>query len=342
MVKICLYITEVAKKLEHYLKTIQDRRVFPSQEDLKLLDYFAEPLPEVSSSAEQVLDMLERYGSPNTVASQGKRYFGFVTGGVTEAALGAKLLGTVWDQNSGPSLGSPIAAKLEDISLEWLKDLFGLPKESTGAFVTGATMANFVGLASARHALLKRQGWSVEEDGLFGAPAFRIIVSQEAHSTLFKALQMLGLGRNRVVKIPTDSQGRMQASSLPVLDSNTLVCVQAGNVNSGAFDDIAGICAKAKNTGAWVHLDGAFGMWAQVSPKLKHLTLGLEQADSWATDGHKWLNTPYDCGIAFVKNAQAHRSAFMLSDAPYLQFGKSEATGTPRVHPRSLTACQRD
>ena len=154
---------------------------------------------------------------------------------------------------------------------------------------------------------------------------FRIIVSEEAHSTLFKALQMLGLGRNRVVKIPTDSQGRMQASSLPALDPNTLVCVQAGNVNTGDFDDIAGICAKAKESGAWVHVDGAFGMWAQVSPKLKHLTLGFEQADSWATDGHKWLNTPYDCGIAFVKNAQAHRSAFMLSDAPYLQFGKSEA-----------------
>jgi glutamate/tyrosine decarboxylase-like PLP-dependent enzyme len=313
------------ERLERYLSTVGDRRVFPSSEELNLLKHFDEPLPQTSTSATDIIGLLERYGSPNTVASQGGRYFGFVTGGVTEAALAAKLLATAWDQNNGARLGSPIAAKLEEISLGWLRQLFSLPEGTTGTLVTGATMANFVGLASARHALLKRQGWSVEEDGLFGAPEFKVIVSEEAHGTLFKALQMLGLGRNRVLKVSADNQGRMQVSSLPTLDANTLVCVQAGNVNTGSFDDIAGICTKAKEAGAWVHVDGAFGMWAGLSPSLAHLSAGITQADSWATDGHKWLNTPYDCGIAFVKHALAHRSAFMLSNAPYLQFGKTEA-----------------
>jgi glutamate/tyrosine decarboxylase-like PLP-dependent enzyme len=316
---------DVLERSERYLSGINEQRVFPSTERLKLLEHFDEPLPESRSDALEVLKQLDTYGSPNTVASQGGRYFGFVTGGVTPAALAAKLLGTAWDQNNAARLGSPIAAKLEEVALEWLRQLFALPEGTTGAFVTGATMANFVGLASARHALLKKQGWHVEEDGLFGAPAFRVIISEESHSTIFKALQMLGLGRNRIIKIPTDEQGRMRAKDLPQLDANTLVCVQAGNVNTGAFDDIAEICAKAKMADAWVHLDGAFGLWAAVSEKHKHLTEGLNQADSWASDGHKWLNTPYDCGIAFVKDAKAHRAAFMLSNAPYLQFGKTEA-----------------
>lgn len=313
------------ERVETYLSGITQQRVFPSAEQLELLGHFDESLPEHSSEALEVLRLLDTYGSPNTVASQGGRYFGFVTGSVTPAALAAKLLGTAWDQNNGPRLSSPIAAKLEGVALEWLRQLFALPEGTTGAFVTGATMANFIGLASARHALLKKQGWNVEEDGLFGAPEFRVVISEESHSTVFKALQMLGLGRNCVTKIPTDEQGRMRARDLPDLDANTLVCVQAGNVNTGAFDDIAEICAKAKPADAWVHLDGAFGMWAAVSEKHQHLTEGLNQADSWASDGHKWLNTPYDCGIAFVRDARAHRTAFMLSNAPYLQFGKTEA-----------------
>jgi glutamate/tyrosine decarboxylase-like PLP-dependent enzyme len=310
---------------ERYLSEINEQRVFPSAEQLKLLEHFDEPLPEYRSDALEVLRLLDTYGSPNTVASQGGRYFGFVTGGVTPAALAAKLLGTAWDQNNATQLTSPVAAKLEEVALEWLRQLFALPEGTTCAFVTGATMANFVGLASARHALLKKQDWNIEEDGLFGAPEFRVIISEESHSTIFKALQMLGLGRNRVIKIPTDDQGRMQAKDLPTLDANTLICVQAGNVNTGAFDDIAEICAKAKAADAWVHLDGAFGMWAAVSEKHKYLVEGLNQADSWAMDGHKWLNTPYDCGIAFVRDARTHRAAFMLSNAPYLQFGKTDA-----------------
>jgi glutamate/tyrosine decarboxylase-like PLP-dependent enzyme len=316
---------DVLERSERYLSGINEQRVFPSAEKLKVLEHFNELLPEHGSDALEVIHLLDTYGSPNTVASQGRRYFGFVTGGVTPAALAAKLLGTAWDQNNGPRLGSPVAAKLEDIALEWLRQLFALPEGTTGAFTTGATMANFIGLASARHALLKKQGWNIEEDGLFGAPEFRVVISEESHSTIFKALQMLGLGRNRVVKVPTDNQGRMRAEDLPKLDAKTLVCVQAGNVNTGAFDDIGEICAKAKTADAWVHLDGAFGLWAAVSEKHQHLTEGLNQADSWASDGHKWLNTPYDCGIAFVRDARAHRAAFMLSNAPYLQFARTEA-----------------
>lgn len=318
-------LQEAFKLSERYLSGVTEQRVFPSAEQLKLLEHFDEAVPERPSPALEVLRLLDTYGSPNTVASQGGRYFGFVTGGVTPAALAAKLLGTAWDQNNGPRLSSPIGAKLEEVALEWLRQLFVLPEGATGAFVTGATMANFVGLASARHALLKKQGWNVEEDGLFGAPPFRVIISEESHSTIFKALQMLGLGRNRVTKIPTDNQGRMRAKDLPALNANTLICVQAGNVNTGAFDDIAEICTKAKAADAWVHLDGAFGLWAAMSDKHRHLTEGFNQADSWATDGHKWLNTPYDCGIAFVRDARAHRAAFMLSNAPYLQFGRTEA-----------------
>jgi glutamate/tyrosine decarboxylase-like PLP-dependent enzyme len=323
--KISNLLHDVFERSERYLLGVNEQRVFPSSEQLRLLEQFDETLPERGSDALEVLQLLDTYGSPNTVASQGGRYFGFVTGGVTPAALAAKLLGTAWDQNNGPRLGSPIAAKLEEVALEWLRQLFALPEGTTGAFTTGATMANFIGLTSARHGLLKKQGWNVEEDGLFGAPEFHVVISEESHSTVFKALQMLGLGRNRVTKVSTDEQGRMRAKDLPALDANTLICVQAGNVNSGAFDDIAEICAKAKAGDAWVHLDGAFGMWAAVSDEHKHLTEGLNQADSWASDGHKWLNTPYDCGIAFVRDARAHRAAFMLSNAPYLQFAKTEA-----------------
>jgi glutamate/tyrosine decarboxylase-like PLP-dependent enzyme len=322
---LSMLLHEAFKRSEHYLSSVHEQRVFPTAEHLKLLVHFDESLPERGSPSLEVLSLLDTYGSPNTVASQGGRYFGFVTGGVTPGALAAKLLGTAWDQNNGARLGSPIAAKLEEVALEWLRQLFTLPEGTTGAFTTGATMANFIGLASARHTLLKKQGWSVEEDGLFGAPEFRVVISEESHSTIFKALQMLGLGRNRVTKVPTDNQGSMRTKDLPEFDANTLVCVQAGNVNTGSFDDIAEICAKAKAADAWVHLDGAFGLWAAVSEKHQHLTEGLNQADSWASDGHKWLNTPYDCGIAFVRDARAHRAAFMLSNAPYLQFGKTEA-----------------
>lgn len=308
-------------RIERYLREVETRRVFPSGEDLRLLAQFDEPLPEQGMPATEVLRQLDDFGTPNTVASQGGRYFGFVTGGVVPAALAAKLLGTAWDQNNGARAGSPVAAKLEEIALDWLVALLGLPAGTTGALVTGATMANFAALAAARHALLSRQGWNVEEEGLFGAPPIQVVVSEESHSTVFKALQMIGLGRNRLTRVPTDEQGRMRAELLPGLDENTLVCLQAGNVNTGAFDPIELICEKANAADAWVHVDGAFGLWAAVSPKYRHLTKGIQQADSWATDGHKWLNTPYDCGIVLVRDPRALRSAFVLSHAPYLQQG---------------------
>ncbi|MCX7782550.1 MAG: aminotransferase class V-fold PLP-dependent enzyme [Meiothermus sp.] len=309
------------RRVEQYLRKLETRRVFPSLQDLSLLAHFDEPLPQQGTPAAEVLRLLDEYGSPNTVASQGGRYFGFVTGGVVPAALAAKLLGTAWDQNNGPRVNSPIAATLEEVALDWLVALFGLPLGTAGAFVTGATMANFSALAAARHALLGRQGWNVEEKGLFGAPEIKVVVSEEAHGTVFKALQMLGFGRNRPIRVPTDAQGRMRAELLPDLDESTLVCVQAGNVNTGAFDPMEAICAKANAAGAWVHVDGAFGLWAAVSPRFRRLTKGIEQADSWATDGHKWLNTPYDCGIVLVRDPGFLRSAFALSNAPYLQQG---------------------
>ncbi|MDX2004085.1 MAG: aminotransferase class V-fold PLP-dependent enzyme [Meiothermus sp.] len=310
-------ISRASSYVREYLQSVHEQRVFPGAEELRLLEEFDEPMPHSPTDVRSVLEQLHRLGSPNTVASMGGRYFGFVTGGALPAALGAKLLGTAWDQNNGARAGSPVAARLEELALRWLIELFGLPEGSTGAFVTGASMANFSALAAARHALLRRQGWSAEEDGLFGAPEVKVVVCEESHSTVFKALQMVGFGRNRVHKVPTDPQGRMRVELLPELDGHTLVCLQAGNVNSGAFDDIAAVCARAN--GAWIHVDGAFGMWAAASPEYAHLVRGLEQADSWATDGHKWLNTPYDCGIVFVKDARALRSAFALSNAPYLQ-----------------------
>lgn len=312
-------LSEAHRRVRRYLQDVGERRVFPSADDLALLEHFEQALPEQGSEALEVLRQLDQYGSPGAVASQGGRYFGFVTGGVVPAALAAKLLATAWDQNNGPSAGSPIAAKLEAIALSWLIELFGLPTESAGALVTGATMANFSALAAARHALLRRQGWDVEENGLFGAPEVKVVVSEESHSTVFKALQMVGFGRSRLHKVPTDAQGRMQAELLPQLDQRTLICVQAGNVNTGSFDPIMPIIEKARAAGAWVHMDGAFGLWAAVSPKYRHLTQGTELADSWATDGHKWLNTPYDCGIVLVREARALRSAFMPTNAPYLQ-----------------------
>jgi glutamate/tyrosine decarboxylase-like PLP-dependent enzyme len=215
---------------------------------------------------------------------------------------------------------SPAAAVLEDVALGWLLELFGLPSDCGSALVTGAMSANFTGLAAARHALLSRTGWDVENDGLFRAPELTVVVGEEAHVTVRKALALLGLGRSRVTVVSADAQGRMRADKLPRLDERTIVCVQAGNVNSGACDPIREICAAATGAGAWVHVDGAFGLWARVEPERAALVDGLELADSWATDAHKWLNVPYDCGIAFVRDAAMLRAA-MAAPAAYLLTG---------------------
>jgi glutamate/tyrosine decarboxylase-like PLP-dependent enzyme len=247
----------------------------------------------------------------------GSRFFGFVIGGAQPATLAANWLAGAWDQNSALYRVTPATALLERVALDWLLELFGLPPGCGGGFVTGATMANFTALAAARHALLERAGWNVEAKGLFGAPPITVVVGEEAHPTLFKSIGLLGLGRERVLRVPADGQGRMRADRLPELAGPAIVCTQAGNVNTGAFDPIGEICHRLRGREAWVHVDGAFGLWAAAAPRLSHLAEGLAEADSWATDAHKWLNVPYDCGVALVKDPHALRAAMAVT-AEYL------------------------
>jgi glutamate/tyrosine decarboxylase-like PLP-dependent enzyme len=303
-----------------YIDSRDERRVAPSDEAIERLGRLDEPLPEHPTDPRIALQLLDEIGSPATVVSAGGRYFGFVTGGVLPAALAANLMAGVWDQNGGYRIQSPVAARLEDVCLKWLREALGLPAGSGVGFVTGATMANFAALAAARRAVLRKEGWNVEEDGLFGAPPIRVVVGDEVHASLLKALSLLGLGRERVERVPVDGQGRMRADALPDLSSMTIVCIQAGNVNTGAFDPAKEICAAAHDAGAWAHVDGAFGLWAAASPRLAHLTAGFAEADSWATDAHKWLNAPYDSGIAFVREAE-HLRAAMTVGAAYLLAG---------------------
>ncbi len=252
------------------------------------------------------------------MVTTGGRYFGFVTGGTLPAAVAANWLAGIWDQNAALAVMSPVAAKIEEIVSDWILDLLGLPQTSATGFVTGTPMANFSALAAARTALLARGGWNVEENGLFDAPPIQVVVGQEIHVSLLKALGLLGLGRSRVISVPADSQGRMKVEALPQLDDRSLVCIQAGNVNSGAFDPALEICFRAQKAGAWVHVDGAFGLWAATSPRYCHLVEGVSLADSWAIDCHKWLNVPYDSGIVVVRNPENLRRAMSMS-AAYLQ-----------------------
>lgn len=309
-----------ATRSARYAAGVRSRRVTPSAEDVARLEALGGSLPQTPSDPKQILALLDDIGSPATVATTGSRYFGFVTGGALPAAVAANWLAGVWDQNAAFSVMSPVAAKLEEIVLGWTLELLGLPQSCGAGFVTGTTMANFSALAAARSTLLQRGGWDVEENGLFGAPPLRVIVGEEVHVSLLKALAMLGLGRSRVIRAPVDSQGRMRAEALPDLDDRTVICIQAGNVNSGAFDPAAAICSRAREAGAWVHVDGAFGFWAAVSPQYAYLLEGFGLADSWAIDCHKWLNVPYDSGIAVVRvpenlrKAMAVRAAYLPAD----------------------------
>ena len=315
-------LTNTATRSARYLATLPNRRVAPLPADVARLDALAGPLPQSPTDPAEVLALLDDIGSPATVATTGGRYFGFVIGGTLPAALAANWLAATWDQNAAFTAMSPVAARLEEIVLLWITGLLGLPATSGAAFVTGTTMSHFAALAAARHALLQRQGWNVEDDGLFGAPPIQVVVGDEVHISLLKALAMLGLGRSRVIKVPSDPQGRMRTDALPPLDSRTLLCIQSGNVNTGAFDPAAELCAAARQAGAWVHVDGAFGLWAAVSPHLSHLVQGAGAADSWAIDCHKWLNVPYDSGIAVVRDPEYLRAAFAASSA-YLPPGAS-------------------
>jgi glutamate/tyrosine decarboxylase-like PLP-dependent enzyme len=277
------------------------------------------PLPIDGTDPEAITDLLAAAGMHGTVASAGPRYFGFVVGGSLPAALAADWLVSAWDQNSGIYVLSPLVSVIEQIAGSWLRDLAGLPETMSYGFVTGCQMANFTSLAAARHRVLARAGWDVEANGLFGAPPIQVAMSEEAHYTISMALRLLGLGANRVHKISTDSQGRMRpdelASVLRAHQGPCIVCAQAGNVNTGAVDPLRQIAALAKERGAWLHVDGAFGLWAAASPHRASLVSGIELADSIATDAHKWLNVPYDCGVVFCTDEAAHRSAMSLAAA---------------------------
>src|ERR1700728_2244915 len=310
-------LEETADRAARYIAGLSNRGVAPLPADVARLEALGGPLPESPSDPSEVLALLDDIGSPATVATAGGRYFGFVIGGSLPAAPSGHLLAGAWDQNAAMQVMSPVAAKLEEIVLKWVVDLLGLPFGSGAGFVTGTTMANFTALASARTALLKRAGWDVEEDGLFGAPPIHVVVGEEVHVSVLKALSMLGFGRSRLTRVPADDQGRIRPDALPPLDDRTLVCVQAGNVNTGAFDPAGEICARAHDAGSWVHVDGAFGYWAAVSPKYVPLLSGAGAADSWAIDCHKWLKVPYDSAGGIVGKPE-HLLAAMAMTAAYL------------------------
>ena len=300
-----------------YVRGIDGRRVFPGADAIAGLAAFDEPMPDSGADASETIRMLDVVGGPATVASTGSSYFGFVIGGVHPAALGAAWLADAWDQNAALPVMSPVASRLQDVTRGWLLDLLGLPAGAAVAFVTGATVANASCLAAARDALLADQGWDVPADGLFGAPPIDVVVGERVHSTVSKSLSMVGLGRSRVHVVPADDQGRMRAELLPELPGPVLVCAQAGEVNTGAFDPFGSVADWVADRGGWLHVDGAFGLWAAADPGRAELVRGLDRADSWATDGHKWLNVTYDCGIAFVRRPEDLRRTF-ASSAAYL------------------------
>lgn len=309
-------LIDAARRGIRYRTSLQERRVAPEPAAIAELAHFREPMPAQGCPAAAVLALLDRIGSPATVATAGGRYFGFVNGSSLPVTVATNWLATAWDQNVALGVMSPAVATLEDVTLGWLVDLFGLPPGTSGTFVTGATLASFTALATARHELLRQCGWDVGGNGLFGAPPISVVIGEEAHASIGRALALLGLGRERVLRVPTDRHGRMRADALPRLPAGpALICTQAGNVNTGAFDPFDAVSDWAHRHGAWMHVDGAFGLWAASAPQYTHLTAGLARADSWATDGHKWLNVPYDCGIALVRNADALRAAMALTAA---------------------------
>ncbi|MFN8450597.1 MAG: aminotransferase class V-fold PLP-dependent enzyme [Anaerolineae bacterium] len=300
-----------------YLEGLDEREVYPTHDAIAGLSALGGSLPEAPGDSAEIVRLLAEVGSPGTVATAGSRYFGFVIGGSLPAALAANWLAGAWDQPAGLFVASPVGAVVESVARQWVLDALGFPASAEIGFVTGATMANFTGLAAARHALLQRAGWDVEAQGLFGAPPITVVVGNEVHVSLLKALSLLGLGRERVVRVPVDSQGRMRPDQVPPLDGMTILCIQAGNVNTGAFDPAEPLCALAHDAGAWVHVDGAFGLWLAANPARAHLMAGYADADSWSTDAHKWLNVPYDSGLAIVREPLYLRAA-MSTSASYL------------------------
>lgn len=310
-------LQDAAQRAATYLENLPYRSVAPPAEAISRLARLDRTLQNEAVSAEEVLRELDEIVSPATIAMAGPRFFGFVIGGSLPVALAANWLAGAWDQNSALYNVTTATSALENVALHWLLDVLGLPQQCAGAFVTGTTVAHIAALAAARHAILHRVGWDAEAAGLFGAPPVDIVASEEAHPTLLKAVAVLGMGRNRVIRIPTDNNGAMLVGAMPPLNARTIVCAQAGNINTGAVDPLQEIIATARDAGAWVHVDGAFGLWAGASPALAHHVRGAGLADSWATDCHKWLNVPYDCGVALVRDANALRAAMAIT-ADYL------------------------
>jgi glutamate/tyrosine decarboxylase-like PLP-dependent enzyme len=320
-------LARTAEHASRYLDDLATRDVKEAITGDQLRALLGGALPEQGADPSGLIDVLAAAGQTGTVATRGPRYFGFVVGGSLPAATAADWLVSVWDQNAGLYVLSPVVSVVEDVVANWVKDLIGVHVGWSVGFVTGGQMANFTCLVTARHQVLRDVGWNVEDEGLSGAPPIDLLVNDEAHYSIFTAARMLGLGASRVKRIETDDQGRMRADRLALAlkgpSGPCIICAQAGNVNTGAFDPIIEIVALAKERGAWLHVDGAFGAWAAVSPELRHLVSGIAQADSIATDGHKWLNVPYDCGIALTAHPDAHRRALLLP-AHYIQETKSE------------------
>jgi glutamate/tyrosine decarboxylase-like PLP-dependent enzyme len=310
-------LLEAAVRGLRYRSTIATRHVAPLPGDVQRLARLDGRLPDDGASPANVLEDLDTFGSPATVGVTSGRYFGFVIGGSLPVTVAANWLATAWDQNAGLASASPVAVVLERIALDWVLDVLDLPRTCAGAFVTGATMANFTALAAARHAVLSRVGWDVERDGMRGSPDLTVIIGDEAHASILRVLPLLGLGRDHCVRVRCDDQGRMLADALPRVHGPALVCAQAGNVNTGAVDPLEDIARWAHEHGAWMHVDGAFGLWAAAAPTRRHLLAGHASADSWTVDAHKWLNVPYDCGIALVRRPADLRAAISMS-ADYL------------------------
>jgi glutamate/tyrosine decarboxylase-like PLP-dependent enzyme len=314
-------LDDAATYAAEFLERLPERTVAPTATAEELRKELGGPLPDNPRQPQLVVADLAKAADPGLMATPGGRFFGFVIGGSLPAALATDWLTSAWDQNAGLYAAAAAASVVEEVCGAWLIELLGLPKQASYGFVTGCQMATFTALAAARHSVLEAADWDVEATGLVGAPPIRIIAGEERHVTIDRALRFLGLGTTNLRMVPADAQGRMRADALrdALAESSgpTIVCAQAGNVNTGAVDPLRAICVAAKEAGAWVHVDGAFGLWAAASPTLRHLTEGIEHADSWATDAHKWLNVPYDSGLVFCAHPAAHRAA-MSSHASYL------------------------
>lgn len=320
MVDLTELLADAAGRAAAYLTGNESGHAAPTAEAVAALAGFDPALPSGPTPPADVLAQLDSLGSPATMRSTGGRYFGFVNGGTEPAGRAAAILAGTWDQNAAMSVMSPVAGRLDEIAAAWVVELLGLPSSAVATFCGGASVANLTAVLAARDALLHRSGWSVDEHGLAGSPPLRVVTSAEIHVSVSKALRAAGLGTAQVERVPTDDRGRLIAAELPTLDDRTLVVCQAGNVNTGHSDPFEPIVAAARDAGAWVHVDGAFGLWSAADPERAHLVAGVDGADSWATDAHKWLNAPYDSGVCIVRDGEDLRRA-MATDAAYLTTG---------------------